>query len=89
MTHGSEDTRKMIHTKVVELAGRLGADASGLQYDDLIPARSGLDSAAVMELVLWYETAFGLDIPDEDLNTDNLGTVNSMADYVERHAVKG
>jgi len=89
MTHGSEDTKKRIHGKVVELAARLGADAGGLRYDELIPERSGLDSAAVMELIVWYETAFDLDIPDEDFTTEHLGTVDAMADYVERHSVKG
>ena len=86
MTEGSEERKQMIHAKVVELAQHLGADASALKYHEFIPLHAGLDSAAVMELVLWYETAFDLDIPDEHLNADNLGTVDSMAEYIERRA---
>jgi acyl carrier protein len=74
--------RREIHAKIVEIAARLGADARGLGDDEVIPESGVLDSAGIMELVMWYETAYGLSIEQTDLTLDNFGTVRSMADYL-------
>ena len=78
------DSRKKIHTKVVELARQMGRDASGLGYAESIPERAGLDSPALLELILWYETEFGLEIDQDQLTMDNFGTVEAMAAYLAR-----
>jgi D-alanine--poly(phosphoribitol) ligase subunit 2 len=71
-----------IREKVIQLAKNLGADASGLTDDDIIPATGWLDSAAILELVVWYEGSYDLALKQEEINIDNLGSVNAMADFL-------
>ena len=47
-----------VRAKVIELAKNLGMDASDIGNDDLIPATGYVDSAAILELVVWYEDAY-------------------------------
>jgi acyl carrier protein len=76
--------QQAIHAKILELARELGRDARGLRSDEEIPASGMLDSPALMELIVWCETEFAMEIDQEDLTLDNFGTVNAMAAYVER-----
>jgi hypothetical protein len=32
--------------------------------------------------VVWYEKAFDMPLKQEEINIDNLGSIESMADYV-------
>jgi acyl carrier protein len=76
-----EQLKTAIRARVVELAKVLGMDASDLADDDIIPASGYLDSAAILELVVWYEGHCGIRLAQEEINIDNLGSVNAMADY--------
>lgn len=78
-----DTVRQAIHAKIVELAGELGHNARGLRADQEIPASGLLDSPALMELIIWCETEFGLQIDQEHLTLDNFGTIDAMARYVE------
>jgi D-alanine--poly(phosphoribitol) ligase subunit 2 len=80
----ANDPRQQIHAKIVQLAQQLGKDAQALRFDEEIPATGLLDSAAIMELILWLEDEFGITIPQEDLTLANLGTIDSMAGYLAR-----
>ena len=71
-----------IRAKVIELAANLGFDASGLQDDDIIPATGLLDSAGILELVVWYENEYDFPLQQDEINIDNLGSVNAMADFL-------
>ncbi|MDO9226044.1 MAG: phosphopantetheine-binding protein [Pseudomonadota bacterium] len=71
-----------VRAKVIELAKNLGMDASDIGDDDLIPATGYVDSAAILELVVWYEDAYQMPLKQEEINIDNLGSINSMADFV-------
>jgi len=46
----------------------------------------GADSLGLVELVLAFEEAFEIDIPDED--TEKIKTVQDAVDYVQAHAKK-
>ena len=46
----------------------------------------GADSLGLVELVLAFEEAFEIDIPDED--TEKIRTVHDAIEYIERHAKK-
>ncbi len=46
----------------------------------------GADSLGLVELVLAFEEAFELDIPDED--TEKIRTVQDAIDYIDSHAKK-
>lgn len=77
-----DEIRDTIRKKVAELAANLGNDARDLDDDDIIPATGLLDSASVLELVVWYEAHFDLPLEQDEINIDNLGSVNAMADYL-------
>jgi acyl carrier protein len=84
------DSRQQIHAKIVQLAKQLGKDARNLRFDEEIPATGFFDSAAIMELILWFEGEYGLDIPQEDLTLANLGTIDRMSSYlVSRSSATG
>lgn len=80
--------RASIRAKVIELAERIGADAREIGDDDLIPAAGALDSSAILELVVWYEAAYDLGLRQEEINIDNLGSINAMATFAIRRKGK-
>ena len=73
-----------IHDKVLELARARGIRARDLADDEVIPDTGLLDSAGIMELIVWFETRFDLEIDQSDLTIENFGTVNAMAGYLAR-----
>ncbi len=79
-----EAIKATVRGKVIELARNLGMEADDLGDDDIIPATGYLDSAAILELVVWYEDAYQLPLTQEEINIDNLGSINAMADFVLR-----
>ena len=77
-----DEIRAALRTKVVELAKALDMDASGVNDDDILPATGLLDSNAILELVVWFETTYDFPIKQEEINIDNLGSINAMADFL-------
>ena len=77
-----EAVKAAIRVKVIELAKALNIDASGLADADIIPATGYLDSTAILELVVWYEQAYDFPLKQEEINVDNLGSINAMADFL-------
>lgn len=73
-----------IKNKIVEIADRMGDDASELQSEDIIPATGLIDSAGLLELIAWYEDHYQIRLAQEEITIDNLGTLSSMADFVLR-----
>jgi acyl carrier protein len=85
-----ETVRNAIRTKVVELARGLNIDASAIGDADIIPATGFLDSTAILELVVWYETTYGLALRQEEINIDNLGSIDAMTDFlIARKGMRG
>lgn len=84
MTPNRETVKDEIRVKLKELAAGLGHVGADFADDDLIPATGLLDSALILELVVWYESHFGLKLRQDEINIDNLGSVNAMTDYVSR-----
>ena len=63
----------------------------GVDEKEVVPSASfvedlGADSLGLVELVLAFEEAFEIDIPDED--TEKIRTVQDAIDYIEKHAKK-
>ena len=77
-----DEIKQIIREKIGELARRLDADAADLQDDDIIPAAGLLDSAAILELVVWYDETYGIGLSQDEINIDNLGSIEAMADFV-------
>jgi len=84
MTLDRDAVKTAIRAKVLEIAANLGEDASELDDDEIIPASGFLDSAAILELVVWYEGEYDLSLSQDEINIDNLGSVNAMADFLLR-----
>ena len=82
MTLERDAIKTAIREKVINLANALGEDASDISDEDIIPATGALDSAAILELVVWFENTYDFPIKQEDINIDNLGSINVMADFL-------
>ena len=77
-----DEIKAALRAKVTELARALDMDASGITDDDILPATGLLDSNAILELVVWFETTYAFPIKQEEINIDNLGSINAMADFL-------
>jgi len=58
-------------------------DADGFAADDDL-LEAGLDSMAIMRLVLFIEDEFGVLLPDDELTPDNLQTLNRLQAWIKR-----
>jgi acyl carrier protein len=65
---------------------QLDVDEKDIKPESRFIEDLGADSLGLVELVLAFEEAFEIDIPDED--TEKIRTVQDAVDYVERHAKK-
>jgi D-alanine--poly(phosphoribitol) ligase subunit 2 len=79
-----QSIERAIKDKIIEIADRMGDDARELRSDEMIPATGLIDSASLLELLVWYERHFEIALPQEDITIDNLGTLSAMADFVLR-----
>jgi acyl carrier protein len=61
----------------------LGADTAFGDDDSLLDL-GALDSTAAMELVAFLESTFSMKIDDEEINAENLETVNRIVALIER-----
>jgi acyl carrier protein len=77
--------RHDVRAKVVDLASRAGRKKPTLHDDDVIPETGLLDSAGIMEFIVWLETRFDIEIDQGDLTIENFGTVNAIVEYLATH----
>ena len=82
MSYDLDILKASIRAKVQELAANMGMDASELTDDDIIPATGMLDSAGILELVVWYEAEYDMPLEQDEINIDNLGSVTAMANFL-------
>lgn len=89
MLPNKHDIQLAIKQKVIELAEGLGSDASDLEVDEIIPASGYIDSAALLELIAWFEAEYAIQVAPADLTIDNLGSAVLMAEYVLKRKSAG
>ena len=82
MTLERDAIKTAIRQKVIELANELGEDASNISDEEIIPATGALDSAAILALIVWYEETYDFPLKQEEINIDNLGSINAMVDFL-------
>jgi acyl carrier protein len=82
------DAKRTIRNRIIELADRRRINARDLKDSDVIPETGVLDSAGIMELVIWFETTFDVTIEQSDLTLENFGTIDAMASYLQRSDAK-
>ena len=66
------------------IADHLHIDVSSISDDSKIVEDLGADSLHTVELVMKFENAYDMQIPDED--TDNLITVGDIKKYIEEYS---
>ena len=73
-----------VQTKVVEIiVDKLGVKAEEVVPEASFTAHLGADSLDSVELIMEFEKAFDIQIPDED--AEKITTVGAAIDYVEAH----
>jgi acyl carrier protein len=82
MSLDAQAIQQAIKAKIIELVAPMGEDASDLEPDDIIPATGLIDSAALLELITWYEHHFKVPLKPEEVTIDNLGSLSAMANFV-------
>ena len=73
-----------ITSKVKEIiVDKLGVDAAEVTPEASFTKDLGADSLDTVELIMEFEKAFDIQIPDED--AEKITTVGAAIDYVEAH----
>lgn len=71
--------RNFIFQELVYVSNPDAFDADG----DLLEA--GLDSMGIMRLIIFIEEEFGVTLPDNEIDPDNLRTLNALKNWILRH----
>ena len=74
--------KEEIQSEIETIVKALGGDLSGASSTEVPLADVGLDSLSTMDLVLSIEEKFGIQIPDEKLNSQNLNNISSLVNLV-------
>jgi acyl carrier protein len=84
-----ETDQKIIVTKLCEFA-RTNFVAEGVNFDENSPlSEAGIDSFALVELVLFCERVLGVRVPDSHLTGDNLASMSALARCISELAKAG
>ena len=78
-----QDVEARVKEIIVE---QLGVDASEVNTQASFVNDLGADSLDIVELVMAFEEAFDIDIPDED--AEKIATVKDAIDYIENKKKK-
>ena len=62
---------------------KLGVDEESIKPEAHFVNDLGADSLDTVELIMEFEEEFGIEIPDDD--AENITTVGSAVEYVEKH----
>ena len=77
-----ETDPKKISAKLCEFA-RTNFVAEGVEFDENSPlSQAGIDSFALVELVLFCERVLGVRVPDSHLTPTNLASMSSLANCI-------
>jgi acyl carrier protein len=69
------------------LTDELGCDLSGVGHDDSLLDAGILDSMAVLELVNALERRFGIQISDDEMMPETLGSIDAIRSLLARRDV--
>ena len=73
-----------IQAKVVEIiVDKLGVKEAEVTPEASFTGHLGADSLDTVELIMEFEKAFGLEIPDEE--AEKIATVGDVIKYIEEH----
>jgi acyl carrier protein len=84
-----ETDPKVIAARLCEFA-RTNFVAEGVEFDENSPlSQAGIDSFALVELVLFCERVLGVRVPDSHLTGDNLASMSALAQCISGLAKTG
>ena len=69
--------------RIIVQALRLNRDPETIPDNDLT-SELGLDSINSLEVLIWVENEFGIQIDDEDLSVSLINSLDVLAAYVEK-----
>ena len=72
-----QDVRQFLDENYV-----LDAAAGALTREESLTRRGVLDSMGILELIVYLEERFSIEIPDEDTLPENLDTIDRIVSYV-------
>lgn len=81
MTTEAKDIEKDVREFIAENF-ILDEDADEIDRDESLTQNGVLDSMGVLELIMFIEERFGVEVPDEDTLPENLDSVGRISDYV-------
>lgn len=55
-----------------------------LSADDSLMENSIIDSTGVLEVIMWLETSFGINVEDSEVLPENLDSIRCMTTYIDR-----
>ena len=79
-----DEMKKQIKEKLLTFVDEFTDPPDEIRDDDLLLELGILDSASVLDLVTWYEGQYGIDLREDEINTENLGTVEKMVELAQR-----
>ena len=82
-TYTGDSARDVIRERIITLARVRGIDANELSDSEVLAEAGILDSAGMLELIMWFETTFDVSIEQADLTLEKFGTVDAMVRYLQ------
>ncbi len=67
--------------KIIAKSMELESDGNEIEGSDLI-LELGINSVDALEILIWVENEFGIQIEDEDLNADLITSLDNLSNYV-------
>jgi acyl carrier protein len=61
-----------------------GGDPASLQNDTSLERAHIVDSAGMLEIILFIEENFGFSVDNDDATPENFDTIDAMTAYIER-----
>jgi acyl carrier protein len=75
--------RQMIHDQI-QFNFLFDGDEEDFSDDDSLVGRHIVDKTGILEIVLFVQETYGIEVSDAELTPDNFDTVNNIAAYVTR-----
>jgi acyl carrier protein len=64
---------------------RPGAQVAGISRSESLVRAGLIDSLAMLQIVLYLETTYGIDFSATGLDPEKLGTLDGILDIIENH----
>lgn len=71
-----------MRAQVQKLAAACGNENVTISDSEIIPETGLLDSAAVVQLVVWVEATYSIPLEEDEITIENLGSVDKITSFV-------